>query len=107
MPKFPITDIVSIYEQQRSGNTESYQTSPTYQNVNACISPTGTDIQTDIGDVPSFQLFEIFLYDITLQIGSGSKIVTANTKEYLVAGKPFVVDNQYLKYIRILGQQVV
>ena len=107
MPKFPVTDIVSIYELVRSGDTESYQTIPSYQDINACISPTGTDIQTDIGDVPSFQLFEIFLYDVNLQIGSGSKIVTATSKEYLVAGKPYVVDNQYLKYIRILGQQVV
>ena len=106
MPKLPITDVVSIYQQQRSGNTESYKTTPTYINVNACISPTGTDIQTDYGDVSAFQLFEVFFYDVTLLIHNADKIVTVNNLEYIVDGKPYVINNQYLGYIKVLAKQV-
>ncbi len=106
MPKLPITDVVKIYQFQRTGNTESYQSSPTYLNVNACISPTGTDIQPSI-DVAAFQIFEIFLYDVTLQIHNADKIVTANGLEYLVDGQPYVMNNLYTQYIRVLARQVV
>ncbi len=106
MPKLPITDVVSIYQQQRAGNTESYQSTPTYTSVNVCISPTGTDIQPDYGDVAAFQLFEIFLYDATLILHNADKIVTANGTAYILDGKPFVVNNLGLSYIRVLGKQI-
>ena len=106
MPKLPITDVVSIYQFQRTGNKESYQTLPTYQNVNACISPTGTDIQPSM-DVAAFQIFEIFLYDVTLQLHNADKIITSNGSTYLVDGQPYVMNNLYAQYIRVLARQVV
>jgi hypothetical protein len=106
MPKLPITDVVSIYQFQRDGQTETYQATPTYINVNACISPTGTDIQPSL-DTPAFQAFEIFLYDVTLQIHNSDKIITATGIPYIVNGMPFVINNQYMQYIRVLAKQVV
>src|SRR3954470_15567899 len=101
MPKLPITHVVSIYQFERTGNEEAYAPSPIYTNVNACISPTGTDIQNS-GDVAAFQVFEIFLYDVTLHLTNGDKIVAQDGGEYLVTGVPFVINNQYLQYIRVL-----
>ncbi len=107
MPKLPITDIVSIYHFKRTGDTEEYNTQSAYDNVNVCISPTGTDIQPTYGDVAAFQLFEIFIYDTTVQINNGDKLKTENNTEYIVDGKPFVINNNYLQYIRVLARQVV
>ncbi len=108
MAKLPITHTASIYQLKRTGNTESYQSTPSYTNVNICVSPTGTDIQNSEGGVPSYQLFEIFLYDITLSLTNGDKIITdGDNQEYLLDGKPYVINNQYLSYIRILARQVV
>lgn len=106
MPKFPITHIVEIYQFQRTGSTEGYSDNPIYENINACISPTGTDIQPS-GDVPAFQVFEIFLYDITLVLHNGDKLITQDNSEYRVNGVPYLINNQFLQYIRVLGQQVV
>jgi hypothetical protein len=105
MPKLVITDLVSIYSFKRTGNTEAYDTTASYTKLNACISPTGTDIQTS-GDVPAFQLFEIFIYDVTVDIKNGDKIINQSGLEYIVDGKPYVINNQYLQYIRCLGRQV-
>ncbi len=106
MPKLPITNVVSVFQYQRTGNKESYQGSATYINVNACISPTGTDIQPS-GEVAAFQLFEVYLYDVTLQIHTADKIIDENGLSYIVDGKPYIINNQYLQYIRCLCRQVV
>lgn len=100
-----ITDVVSIYHSSRTGNTKNYDVSPAYQFVNACISPTGTDMQTADGGVAAYQLFEIFIQDTTIQIKTGDKIKTPDT-EYLVDGQPYVVNNRYLQYIRVLAREV-
>ncbi len=107
MPKLPITDIVSIYQQQRTGNQEGYQNSPTYINVNACISPTGTDVQPTNDGVGAFHLFEIYFYDLTLRLHNADKIVTPTGQTYAVDGVPFIINNQYLQYIRCMAKQVV
>jgi hypothetical protein len=104
---FPLNQTVSIYQHKRTGNTESYQDSPTYEGVEALVSPTGTDIQADYGGVASFQLFEIFLYDMSLTLGNADKIVTASGTEYIVDGQPYLIDNPFLKYIRCLAKQKV
>jgi hypothetical protein len=100
------TDIVSIYEFKRTGDTESYDSTPKYTGKQAIISPTGTDIQPGYGDVQSFQLFEVFLYDPSLEIGNAAKIVNAAGKAYIVDGKPYVVNGPHLFYIRCLCRQV-
>src|SRR6476469_741563 len=104
---FPLNQTVSIYQHKRTGNTESYQDSPTYEGVEACVTPTGTDIQADYGGVASFQLFEIFVYDMSLTLGNADKMVTESGVEYIVDGQPYVVNNPFLKYIRCLAKQKV
>lgn len=106
MPKLPITHIISIYQFERTGSSEAYSVSPRYINVNVCISPTGTDIQTS-GEVAAFQVFEVFLYDVTLKLSNGDKLVTQDGSEYLVNGVPYVINNLYLQYIRVLARQIV
>lgn len=107
MGHFPLTDTVSIYQLQRAGNTESYLADPTYEGVDACISPTGTDIQADYGGVAAFQLFEVFLYDMSLVLGNADKLVTADGRELIVDGQPYVINNRFLQYIRCLCKQKV
>ena len=107
MPNYPVTDILKIYKLKRTGNTEAYDTVPAYENVNATLSPTGTDIQPEYGDVAAFQLFEIFIYDPNVQISNADKLVTDNNIEYIVSGKPYVINNRFMAYTRILGKQVV
>lgn len=103
----PITDVVSIYQFQRTGSQEGYQTTPTYQNVNACITPTGTDIQSEVDGVGAYQLFEIYLYDVTVQVHNDDKILTATGLEYHVNGAAYIVNNQYMQYVRLLARQVM
>lgn len=106
MPRLTVTDTVSLYHLKRTGNKEEYDTAPAYTQKNACISPTGTDIQTS-GEVGAFQLFELFLYDMTMVVRNADKIVTQAGIEYVVDGQSFVINNQFLKYIRCLVRQVV
>ena len=107
MPKLPITDTASIYQFQRSSNTEQYSTQPIYQNVNICISPVGTDIQATFGNVPGFSVSELYIMDVTIDIHNGDKIVTSGGQVFTVDGVPFVMNNQYAQYIKCLIRQVV
>ena len=106
MPKMPVTDVVSIYKLQRSGNVETYSSTPAYTNINACIGPTGDDIQTSEGGVYSYQLFEVFIWDITVQINNGDKIVSGVTT-YLVTGTPNAYSNRFIQATRTLAKVVV
>lgn len=107
MSHFPLTDVIAVYQLQRTGDTESYPTAPTYENVDCLISPTGTDIQTDYGGVAAFQLFEVFIYDMSLTLGNADKLVTADGREFIVDGQPYVINNRFLQYIRCLCKQKV
>jgi hypothetical protein len=102
----PITDVVSIYKQIRTGNKEAYAATPAYTNVNSCISPTGTDIQPSEGGIASYQLFEIFIWDTTVQISNGDKLVSGSTN-YLVTGSPNTYSNRYVQGIRTLAKVII
>lgn len=106
MARMPITDVVTIYKMVRDGDIESYETSPTYTLKNACISPTGQDVQTGEGGVYSYQLFEIFIWDVTVDLRNGDKIVSGNT-EYLVTGTPNTHNTRYMQGIRTLAKVIV
>jgi len=106
MPKFPITDLVSIYKQKRTGNTEQYSDVPDYENVNCVISPSGIDILSSEGGVASYSPFQIFIYDITVQINNGDKIVSGNVS-YFVTGSPNLLNNQYIQCWSLLAKQVI
>ncbi len=101
-----ITDVVSIYHSTRTGSKKGYDSSPTYTNVNATISPTGTDLQPTQGGGAAYQLFEIFIPDITLSISTGDRVVTPSAT-YYVDGVPFTINNRYLQYIRLLAREVM
>ena len=103
----PITNSCVIYQFQRTGDKESYSTAPIYENINVCLSPMGVDIQNGFGDVPSFQQFEAYFMDVTLSINNGDKIHTNDGQDYLVDGIPFVMNNNFTRFIRCLVRQVV
>lgn len=107
MPILPITEVASIFPIKRTGNTEGYGNSPDYQNVNVCVAPTGVDIQASYGGVSSYQVFEIFIYDVTIPVRGGDKIVLSNNQAYIVDGQPYLINNRFLQYIRVLGKVAV
>jgi hypothetical protein len=107
MDNFLITDVVNIYEFARTGATEGYGANPTYPNVNVCISPASTDIQIAYGDIASYQLFNIIIYDTTVIMKNADKIITQDGAEYEVKGRPLVMNTPFLSFIKILAQQVV
>lgn len=101
------TDTVSIYQFKRTGNTEAYNSTPAYTNINAGITPAGTDIQLTYGGMEGYQIYEIFIWDSTLLLKNGDKIVTEAGVAYIVAGVPQLVNNRYLQYIKVVGRLVV
>ncbi len=109
MPRnMPVTDTVTIYKMKRTGNTEAYDTNPSYQNVDVTISPTGADIQPSDGGVFSYQLFEVFIWDITVEISNGDKIISNDgTITYLVTGSPNLYNNRYVQAIRTLAKVII
>lgn len=106
MQSYNVTDTASIFQMNRTGDTETYGNSPAYTNINMGITPAGTDIQMTYGGLEGFQIYEIFIYDITLNLTNGDKIV-AQSGTYLIAGIPMVVNNRYMKYIKVVGRKVV
>ena len=105
--KLTITNTCSIYHHKRTGNKEEWDSTPAYTKVNTCISPTGTDIQVDLDQIGSFQLFEGFFYDITLVLQIGDKIVTESGDEYSIHGAPNKFNNHWLHYIRAVIKQII
>src|SRR5437870_3138761 len=98
LPAYIVTDVVSIYKQKRTGNKEAYDTNAAYINVNACITPTGDHIIPSEGGVESYQLFQIFIWDTTIQLNNGDKIVSGNMN-YLATGAPNTYSNRYVQAI--------
>lgn len=107
MQSYNVTDTCSIYQLVRTGNSEAYNVSPAYTNVNASITPAGENIVMAYGGVDAFQLFEIFIWDITVSLHNGDKIVTQDGTQYILSGQPFSVSNKYLQYQKLVGKKVV
>lgn len=95
------TNLVNIYQFQRTGAKEDYPASPNYNQVNACITPAGTDLIMTYGGEAGFQLYEIFVYDMTIQFKNGDKIVDEAGHKYLVQGVAQVVNNRYMSYTKL------
>lgn len=107
MRNYPITDTCSIYKLIRSGNTESYNTTPAYTNVDATISPANTDIQTSDGGVYSYQLYEVFIWDMTVTINNGDKIVSQDGTRYMITGSPNKYNNRFIQANRTLAKVII
>ena len=104
MGKWPVTHIVSIYQLQRSGNNESYPNIPTYTSCNAAIVQIDTKIAAAFGGIPAYSLYNITLYDTTLSLNNGDKLVDQNSTEYIVDGRPVLLSFGSTQVIRILGK---
>ncbi len=106
MPTLPRNNIVSVYHQVRTGNTEAWDSTAAYTGVVCCLAPTGTDVQPSV-DVPAFQLFELFVYDTTVVLKAGDKVIDQNGTVYLLDGVPYVMSWRPLSYIRAMLHEVV
>src|SRR5947209_7016350 len=101
MPKFPITNTLQVFQLQRNGTTESYPSTPTYTNVNACVMPTDYRIAAGFGGNPAWQIFKITLFDTTLDLHNGDKLIDENEVEYIIDGLPTVISYRQIQVIRL------
>lgn len=102
-----VTNLVSVYHFARTGDTEDYPSIADYSNVNACITPASTDIQLTYGGESAFQLYEVYVYDMTIVFQNGDKIIDDNGAIYFVAGVAEVVNNRYLHYTKLAVRKEV
>lgn len=101
------TNVVSVYHFKRTGSTEDYPNTADYTNVNASITPSSTDIQLTYGGESAFQIYEMYVYDMTITFKNGDKIIDDNGAVYFVAGIPEVVNNRYLHYTHLVVRKEV
>ena len=100
-----ITDTVDIFRLERTGNTEAYGPTPVVTGIDCGIFPAGNDILAVYPGMPSFAIFEIYVYEPTT-IQNGDKLNSGGT-EYIVRGTPQVIDNRYMFTQRLVGEKVV
>ena len=105
MNYFLITDTAELLRLTRTGDKESYPLSPERTGLKCQIMPASADILAVYPGEPSYQLYEIFTYDMGL-IKNGDKLKAPNA-DYIVRGEPQKVDTALLKYQRIVGEKVV
>ena len=103
---YPVTDTVSIYQLQRTGNTEDYNPTPVYTQKDMLITPLGTDIALSM-DVPGFLMFEGFCYDTSVVFTNGDKIVTQDGTTYILDGEPYKIDTLDMRFIKLLLRKQV
>lgn len=100
-----ITDIADLFRLTRTGDKESYPLTPERTGLRCQIMPASADILAVYPGEPSYQLYEIFTYDMDL-IKNGDKLKTP-AADYIVRGEPQKVNTALLKYQRIVGEKVV
>jgi hypothetical protein len=104
--EFLITGVASIYEFSRTGSTEKFSNTPAYQNVNICESPVSTELQMSYVGPEGYQLFNIIIYDTTVTIKNGDKIVNQDGTTYYVKGRPMIMNTPFLSFIKVLTEQI-
>ncbi len=100
-----ITDTADLFRLTRTGDKESYPVSTERIGLKCQIMPASADILAVYPGESSYQLYEIFTYDMQL-IKNGDKLKTP-AADYIVRGEPQKVDTPLLKYQRIVGEKVV
>lgn len=89
------TDTISIYGfklvNQNATPKVRDDTNAVYSGIPCSIQPAGDDVYTLFpGDIQASSAFIIYIYDPTLTIKNGFRIVDQNSNEYIVRGVPEV-----------------
>ncbi len=100
-----ITDTADLFRLTRTGGKEQYGATPVRTGLKCQIMPASADILAVFPGEPSYQLYEIFTYDMDL-IKNGDKLKSGTT-EYIVRGVPRVVNTSELKYQQLVGEKVI
>lgn len=101
----PTTHKFNAYRFLKSGSTEEYNATPTYQNIDCLVVPASTDIIMTYQGVPGFQLYEITTQE-NVELKNGDKLVSGS-EEYIVKDVAQRVENVYMFYVHVVGQKKV
>ncbi len=102
-----ITHTASFYHFKTTGNKEEYDTVPYLTAIKIQLIPASSEILATFPGVPSYSLHEIFTYEHTADIRNGDKLITTDSKEYIVRGEAKKVVTDILKYQELVGEMVV
>lgn len=108
-----VTDTISIYGFKLVNDGATPKTrddQPIYTSVACCIQPAGDDIFTLFpGDAQAANAFVVYIYDTSLTIKNGFKLVDQNNNEYIVRGVPEVWTsaNRLTNHIKVAAERQV
>lgn len=102
--KIDITNKIDVYRLTRTGDDEEYGGSPVITGLDAQIIPASNDIAIFYPDIPTHQLFDMFIFT-TDDIKNGDKF-TDGSSEWIIRGVSFKISN-LMTYQRLVGQQIV
>ncbi len=100
-----ITHSADVYRLTRTGDTESYHTTPVITGLECGIFPASTDILAVYPGESSFQLYECYVYEFVV-LKNGDKF-KALGEEWIARGVPQVFDTNHLYYQRLVLEKVV
>lgn len=103
--QYPITHVFNVHKFIKTGDTESYDATPLYTGVDACVVPASTDILAVYPGVASYQLFEIHVFE-NVVLKNGYKLKN-DSEEYIIRGEPMKVENIYLSFIKVIGERAL
>lgn len=94
-----------VFRFERDDINEAYGSVPVYTGIPFQILPARPDIVAVFTTGPSFASYEIWTgEDVSLQ--NGDKI-TDGTRTWIIQGEPQRVDNEFMFYVRVIGQEAV
>lgn len=99
-----INDTFSIYRLTRTGDKEAYGGTAVRTGVKAQVIPASAELLAVYPGQPSFQLYEIFVYDMNL-IENGDKLI-GSQGEFIVRGEPQKVKTSVLNFQQMVGEKV-
>jgi hypothetical protein len=106
--KIGVNAKVDGYRFLRTGEKETYDTTPFVSNLDAQITPATPDLLSLYPDVPVGQLFDVFTFDNAVAMENGDKLIDENGNEYIIRGVPAVYDVPPLGiyYVRVIGVKI-
>ncbi len=102
---FPTTHKFDIFRFLKTGDTEVYNATATYMNIDCTVVPASTDIIMTFPGVPGYQLYEITTQE-NVDLKNGDKLVSGS-EEYIVRDTPQKVDNNYMFFTKIVGERKI
>jgi hypothetical protein len=103
--RIPTTHVFNVYRLSTTGVNEEYSGTPVYTGVDAAVLPASTDVLAVFGGSPSYQLYEIFIFEY-VDLKVGDKLIQSG-ETYIVQDSPQVVNIPYFFYVRVVGQKAV